>query len=100
MTFGLKDKRLFFRFLSISALGTLADYLLALLLAEAFAFAYILASTCGFILGSIVNYCGHCIFSYDHTSRKSISLTGYVKYFLAVISSLAHLPPEYITPTS
>ena len=84
----LRDKRLFLRFLSVSVLGTIADYLLALLLAEAFSFAYVTASTCGFILGSIVNYCGHSVFSYEHTSRKTISLKGYVKYLLAVLSSL------------
>lgn len=89
MASNLKDKRLFLRFLSISVLGTIADYLLALLLASAFSVAYIPASTCGFILGSIVNYCGHSIFSYEHTSRKTISVTGYVKYLLAVLSSLA-----------
>ena len=85
---GLKDKHLFFRFLSISALGTVADYLLALCLVSLFGFSYVLASTCGFILGSIVNYYGHNIFSYEHTSRKTISVRNYFKYLLAVLLSL------------
>ncbi len=84
----LKDKGLFFRFLSISVLGTIADYLLAVLLALAFSAPYILASTCGFILGSAVNYCGHNIFSYKHTSKGTISVRGYGKYLMAVLSSL------------
>ena len=85
----LKDKGLFFRFLSISALGTSADYLLALLLTVALLTPPVLASACGFVLGSIINYCGHNIVSYDHTSRSTIPVRGYVKYFLAVVSSLA-----------
>ena len=85
----LKDTRLFFRFLSISVVGTIADYLLAVLLASVFSLGYVPASTCGFILGSIVNYCGHSIFSYEHTGRETISVKGYVKYLLAVLSSLA-----------
>lgn len=88
MVSDLKDKRLFFRFLSISVLGTIADYLLALLLVAIFSIAYVPASTCGFILGSMVNYCGHNIFSYEHTNRETISVRGYVKYLLAVLSSL------------
>jgi len=88
MMSNLKDKSLFFRFLSISVLGTVADYLLAVLLAQAFSAPYVLASTCGFILGSIVNYCGHNIFSYEHTDKSTISVRGYGKYLLAVLSSL------------
>ncbi len=85
---GLKDKRQLVRFASVSVMGTIADYLLALLLA-AVGFSYIAASACGFFLGAVVNYCGHSIFSYEHTSRKTISLIGFGKYFLAVLSSLA-----------
>ncbi|WP_420587364.1 GtrA family protein [Ruegeria sp.] len=84
----LKDKRLLLRFLAISALGTVADYLLALLLAGLLSAPYAIASTLGFILGSVINYFGHNIFSYEHTSRNTISLKGYGKYFLAVLSSL------------
>lgn len=84
----LKDKGLFFRFLSISVLGTSADYLLALLLTVALLTPPVLASACGFVLGSVINYCGHNIVSYEHTSQSTISVRGYVKYFLAVISSL------------
>ncbi|WP_170507680.1 GtrA family protein [Ruegeria arenilitoris] len=88
MSSDLKDKGLFFRFLGISALGTIADYLLALLLAVLLLAPPVLASTCGFVLGSVINYCGHNIFSYEHTSQSTISVRGYVKYFMAVISSL------------
>lgn len=84
----LNDKSLLFRFLSISVLGTAADYLLAVLLALIFSAPYVLASICGFILGSIVNYCGHNIFSYEHTDKGTISIRGYGKYLLAVLSSL------------
>ena len=84
----LKDKRLLLRFLSISVLGTIADYLLALLLVLTFAAPYVFASICGFVLGSFVNYCGHNIFSYEHTDKGTISLLGYGKYLLAVLSSL------------
>jgi len=84
----LKDKAQFFRFLSVSFIGTLADYLLALFLAGILFFPSIIATTCGFVLGSIVNYCGHAIFSYEHTSRETISVFGYIKYFFAVILSL------------
>jgi len=76
------------RFLSISALGTVADYLFALTLASGLSAPYAVASTLGFILGSAINYCGHNIFSYEHTSQRSISLRGYGKYFLAVVFSL------------
>ncbi|NOD49758.1 MULTISPECIES: GtrA family protein [unclassified Ruegeria] len=88
MISNLKDKRLFFRFLSISVVGTTADYLLAVLLALVFSAPYVLASTCGFILGSAVNYCGHNVFSYEHTDKSTISFLGYGKYLLAVLSSL------------
>ena len=89
MISNLKDKRLFFRFLSISVVGTIADYLLAVLLALVFSAPYVFAATCGFVLGSVVNYCGHNIFSYEHTDKSTISLRGYGKYLLAVLSSLA-----------
>lgn len=84
----IKDGRLLFRFLSISALGTIADYLVAILLALVLSIPYILASTCGFVLGSAINYCGHNIFSYKHTSKNTISILGYGKYLMAVLSSL------------
>ena len=83
----LKDRRQFVRFAGVSVIGTVADYLLALLLAAA-GVSYIVASTCGFVLGSFVNYCGHSIFSYEHTSHKTISLKGFGRYFLAVLFSL------------
>ena len=83
----LKDKRQFVRFAGVSVIGTIADYLLALLLAS-IGVSYIASSTCGFTLGSFVNYCGHSIFSYEYTSRKTISLKGFVRYFLAVLFSL------------
>ena len=88
MSGGLKDKRLFARFFSVSIFGTIADYLLALFLAGVFAFPIVLASTCGFILGAFVNYCGHTIFSYEHTSKDSISLVGFGKYLAAILVSL------------
>ncbi len=88
MTADLKDKRLFVRFFSVNILGTIADYLLAVFLASLYALPFVFASTCGFILGSIVNYCGHTLFSYEHTSKETISITGYGKYLLAVLLSL------------
>ena len=87
----LKDKRQLLRFLSISALGTAADYALALLLAGTLSTPYAIASTLGFILGSIINYVGHNIFSYEHTDQNSISLRGYGKYFL--VEGLAYFTP-------
>ncbi len=83
----LKDRRQFVRFAGVSVFGTVADYLLALLLASVGA-SYIAASTFGFVLGSFVNYCGHSIFSYEHAGRETISLKGFGKYFLAVMFSL------------
>ena len=83
----LKDRRLFLRFTGVSILGTVADYVLALVLA-ALGVSPLAASTVGFILGAFVNYCGHSVFSYEHTSRKTISLRGFGKYFLAVLLSL------------
>ncbi|SLN75886.1 GtrA family protein [Ruegeria meonggei] len=84
----LRDKRQFFRFFGVNILGMIADYLLAVLLASFFGTPYVLAVTCGFILGSFVNYCGHNIFSYEHTSRETISALGFGKYLLAVLFSL------------
>ena len=57
-------------------------------MAGALSFSYLAASTWGFIIGSIVNYVGHNILSYEHTDRGTISVKGYVKYFMAVIASL------------
>lgn len=84
----LADKYLVLRFASVSVFGTIADYLLAVFLAEIYGFAHVAASTCGFVLGTIVNYCGHSIFSYEHTNKDTISLLGYGKYLLAVSASL------------
>jgi putative flippase GtrA len=88
MAGGLKDKRLFARFFSVSIFGTIADYLLALLLVSVFASPFVFASTCGFIVGAFVNYCGHTIFSYEHTSKASISVVGFGKYLIASLFSL------------
>ena len=88
MSGGLKDKRLFARFFSVSIVGTIADYLSALFLAGVFGFPIVLASTLGFILGAFVNYCGHTIFSYEHTSKESISFIGFAKYLAAIMVSL------------
>ena len=88
MASDLRDKRQFFRFFGVNILGMVADYLLAVLLASVFGTPYVLAVTCGFILGSFVNYCGHNIFSYEHTSRETISALGFGKYLLAVLFSL------------
>lgn len=88
MASNLADKRLFFRFFSVSAIGTILDYLLALLLATVLYSPSIVAATCGFILGSIFNYCGHSVFSYEHTNRKTISFKGYLKYFYTCLFSL------------
>lgn len=84
----LSNKYLILRFAGVSGIGTIADYLSALLLAGVFNVPYLAASTCGFVIGSIVNYCGHTIFSYEHTDRQSISILGYAKYLLAVSASL------------
>ncbi|TMV07003.1 GtrA family protein [Ruegeria sediminis] len=88
MTSNLKDKRQFFRFLSINILGTVADFLLAVLLVAALSSPPVFAATFGFVVGSAVNYCGHNIFSYEHTSRHTISVRGFAKYLLAVLFSL------------
>ncbi len=83
----LRDRRQFLRFTGVSIMGMIADYVLALALATA-GMSYLVASTFGFTLGAFVNYCGHSVFSYEHTSRKTISLRGFGKYFLAVLISL------------
>lgn len=84
----LSDMRQLVRFASVSVLGTVADYVLSVFLVHAFQFGYLIASTLGFSLGAFINYCGHNIFSYRHTSRKTISVRGFRRYFLAVIFSL------------
>jgi putative flippase GtrA len=84
----LSNKFLILRFAAVSVIGTIADYLSALFLASVYEIPYVAASTCGFVIGSIVNYCGHTIFSYEHTDKKSISILGYAKYLLAVSASL------------
>lgn len=84
----LADKYLVLRFAAVSVFGMIADYALAVFLAGIYGIPYVVASTCGFILGTIVNYCGHTIFSYEHTSKESISILGYGKYLLAVSASL------------
>jgi len=88
MKSNLADRRLFARFATVSVVGMAADYLLAVFLASNFATPYVVASTVGFILGTIVNYCGHTIFSYEHTDKSSLSVPGYGKYLLAVAASL------------
>jgi len=84
----LKDPRLFARYFGISVLGTIVDYTFALLLAGLFAVPLVGASTCGFILGSVVNYFGHTLFSYAHTDKRNLSILGYGRYFFAVLFSL------------
>ena len=84
----LADKYLVLRFASVNIFGTIADYFLAVFLTEIYGFARVAASTLGFILGTIINYCGHSIFSYEHTSINSISFLGYGKFLLAVSASL------------
>ena len=84
----LADKYLILRFAAVSAIGTIADYLSALFLEGVYGFPFVAASTCGFIIGAFVNYCGHAIFSYEHTSKDTISILGFGKYLLAVSASL------------
>lgn len=89
MKSALTDKRLAIRFAAVSIFGTIADYVLAVLLAVIFGAPSIVAVTFGFVLGTAVNYCGHNIFSYEHTNKESISILGYGKYLMAVAASLA-----------
>lgn len=85
---GLKDKGQFARFFAVSILGTVADYLLAVTAFSVFSVPSLVASTLGFILGAMVNYVGHNLYSYEHESRASISFVGFGKYLAAVLISL------------
>ena len=80
MASDLRDKRQFFRFFGVNILGMIADYLLARLYWLSVFSVHptcLPASTCGFMSwGRFVNYCGHNIFSYEHTSRETISVCG------------------------
>jgi len=84
----LADKYLILRFAAVSVVGMIVDFLSALFLAGVYEIPYVAASACGFLLGTIVNYCSHAIFSYEHTDKESISIVGYGKYLLAVSASL------------
>ena len=84
----LKDPRLFLRFFFVNGFGTIADYGIAVLLVAALATPDLVASTIGFLIGTSVNYVGHTLFSYDHTTAKDLSLRGYGKYVSAVLLSL------------
>lgn len=84
----LRDRRLFLRFFFVNGLGTIVDYAVAVLLVAAFAVAEIAAATAGFVIGTVFNYVGHTLFSYEHTGRDSLSILGYLKYLAAVMLSL------------
>ncbi|MEZ5777499.1 MAG: GtrA family protein [Paracoccaceae bacterium] len=88
MSANLKDRGQFFRFFGVSLIGTVADYLAALGLEQFLSFSFVVASTWGFVVGSIINYAGHNLISYAHTDARTISVRGYVKYFMAVVLSL------------
>ena len=84
----LKDVRLFLRFFFVNGAGTIVDYAVAVLLVTMFLVADLIAATVGFIVGTVFNYVGHTLFSYEHTSRETLSVRGYLKYLLAVMLSL------------
>jgi len=85
---GLTDVRQFFRFFGVSVVGVIADYTLALFLADQLSVGSLLATSLGYILGTVVSYLGHSIFSFEHTGKETVSLDGYVKYFFSTILSL------------
>jgi len=85
----LRDRGQFVRFTLVQGLGTVLDYAVAVALVGLLTAPQLAASTAGFLLGTVVNYCAHNIFSYAHTSRASISLKGYGSYLLAVLFALA-----------
>ncbi len=84
----LRDKGQFLRFFSVSLIGTVADYALAVGLEVKLGLAYVLSAALGFMLGSLINYGGHTIFSFSHTKRSDLSVIGYAKYLGAVAASL------------
>lgn len=84
----LTDIRQFFRFFGVSVVGVIADYTLALFLATLLFIDSLLATSLGYILGTVISYYGHSLFSYEHTSKETVSLNGYVKYFFSTILSL------------
>ena len=88
MATGLRDRGQAIRFTAVSVVGMLADYAAALVFANLLGLPYLVASTCGFVIGSIINYIGHNLVSYEHTGAATISVLGWVKYFFAVILSL------------
>ena len=84
----LKDPKLFLRFFFVNGLGTIADYAIAVALVAFFGTNDLIASTVGFLIGTSVNYVGHTLLSYEHTTAKDLSLRGYGKYVSAVLLSL------------
>ena len=84
----LRDWRLFLRFSLVNGIGTVVDYLAAVALVAAAGLGPIVATTIGFVLGTMVNYVGHTVFSYG-VGRSSLSIANYLRYLIAVLLSLA-----------
>ena len=72
------------RFGTVSALGTAEDLALAYALVTLVSVPIVLAASVGFAAGSVVNYNGHSVFSFQGEYVRRASVQGYVQYLGAV----------------
>lgn len=78
----------FLRFFGVQTIGTVADFLLALVLHSVFGMAGVAASTIGFFVGTVINYFGHHHITFATGDGAPATFTGFLKYLVAVSASL------------
>ena len=75
----------FARFVGVGAVATAAQYLVLVILVEAFRMDPVLSSAIGFIISSCLNYYLNYTYTYNSTSPHSVALP---KFFTTVLAGL------------
>ncbi|MCV2871484.1 GtrA family protein [Defluviimonas sp. WL0050] len=78
----------FMRFFGVSSVGTVADYISALALHFFLGLSGVVASTLGFLIGTVLNYLGHHHITFSTGDGSPASLFGFLRYLAAVMASL------------
>lgn len=76
------------RFFGVQTVGTAADFLLTLALYSFLGLAGTVASTLGFLTGTIINYFGHHHVTFSTGDGAPATFSGFFRYLLAVLMSL------------
>jgi putative flippase GtrA len=87
----------FIKFLGVGVIATIIQYLILILLVEMFFAAPLIASTCGFIFSSTINYLLNYYFTFGSQAKHQLAAMKFVMVAaagLALNSSIVYLLTE------